>query len=74
MIKKLKQQLLIRLGAWNSIEILKYHDMNFYYEIIVNKAHYRVLCDDVSEFTVEPIADEIVKRYKAEKLSGLIKC
>ena len=73
MIKKLKQQLLIKLGAWNSIEILHCRDMAEYYEIIVNKVHYRVLVEDVQPDTIEPIVEEIHRRYRAKKYTGLIK-
>ena len=82
MNRRLKQQLLAKLGAWNSIEVLACRDAYLgagdkdvceFYEIIVNKAHYRVLIEDVESDTVELIAEEIKKRYRAHKYTGLIR-
>lgn len=73
MSTRLKYEILKRLGAWHSIEVLQCSDMTQYYEVMINRARYRVKLEDIYLNNVENIAEIIVKRYKAGKFSGLIR-
>lgn len=73
MSTRLKYEILKRLGAWHRIDVLQCSDMTQYYEVMINRARYCVKLEDIHLNNVEDIADIIVKRYKAGKLSGLIR-